>query len=587
MNNKYFKWLRGGFLGALALVGLTACEDDHFDLNSSTATTTIWENIKANDQLKDFAQILEKTHVTRSENIDQSDLTYAELLNTPQTFTVWAPKDGTYDASELLATLESGDERRVEKEFIRNHVARYNYPGVIGDFMVPMMNKKTNRYEVTGSGSTFRNIPVLGVNAPASNGSLHVLDGKTAFFPSLSDVMRGESNEGFDSLAAFVKNEVDTIYFLPGSSTPGSTVDGEVIYVDSVWIRTSKISGALVGDIENEDSLFVSAFPTTEGWDKAVEKVSKFYTYLDNNARDRRAKYPFREGTSSTTRFERFDGDSMQYIITRAQMLRNMNFSLYSQPDFDVKNASIESVKKFLNETDRLVLSSGKVLYNDETFKIADIFRGSEIVEASNGFYYRLNDYNYVPNRVWQDTINVETEYSYSWEEYGMEETQSKATTTVIDVASNVVNPDIKGEVSNNIVFIRPTSTTGLIKPVFKIHGVLSGKYRVKIVMVPQNYIPMYTFTADPNLPVKFKAVISTDFRTNGSAVEKTSADMVNDPTKVDTLTLFEEIEMKKSYMGLNDSYVTLRLEARTEDRKNFTRAMYIDRIILEPLDEE
>ena len=215
MKNKYFKWLGSGLLGVLTLASFSACEDDHFDLKSSTATTTLWENIKENDQLKDFASILEKTHVTRSEYIDQSDLTYAELLDQAQTFTVWAPVDGSYDASALLATLEAGDERTVEKEFIRNHLARYNYPSVTNEIMVPMMNSKMNRYALVDGVTYFKNQSVIGGAEPASNGTLHLLQGAAVFLPNLGDVARGTTNEGLDSLSAYIAADVDTLIFSP------------------------------------------------------------------------------------------------------------------------------------------------------------------------------------------------------------------------------------------------------------------------------------------------------------------------------------------------------------------------------------
>ena len=72
------------FLAAGAMT--TACSDwdDHYDNNgvSGSASETIWENVKANANLSQFADLMHKAG-------------YDEVINTTQTYTVWAPLNGT------------------------------------------------------------------------------------------------------------------------------------------------------------------------------------------------------------------------------------------------------------------------------------------------------------------------------------------------------------------------------------------------------------------------------------------------------------------------------------------------------------
>ena len=85
------------------LMGMASCSDDHYDIRTDdspagvTAGRTIWQNIEANPDLSDFAEILKKIKVYRKEEDKSATLTYAELLNSPQSFTVWAPLNDTYD----------------------------------------------------------------------------------------------------------------------------------------------------------------------------------------------------------------------------------------------------------------------------------------------------------------------------------------------------------------------------------------------------------------------------------------------------------------------------------------------------------
>ena len=64
MNSRYFTWLKSGLLGTLALLGLNACSDDHFDISPSTAKESLWTQIASNPGLDSLKQILERTTFT-------------------------------------------------------------------------------------------------------------------------------------------------------------------------------------------------------------------------------------------------------------------------------------------------------------------------------------------------------------------------------------------------------------------------------------------------------------------------------------------------------------------------------------------
>ena len=97
MKRIYNNWLKGGLLGLLAVFAFASCSDDHFDLNTSNASGTLWENLVATPGTANFAKILEKTIVNKKSYGVPATISYKDLLNSSRVFTVWAPKDGTYD----------------------------------------------------------------------------------------------------------------------------------------------------------------------------------------------------------------------------------------------------------------------------------------------------------------------------------------------------------------------------------------------------------------------------------------------------------------------------------------------------------
>ena len=85
------------------LLGVCACTDDHFDVvNNPTmgGNQTIWQNIQSNPELSEFADLLQRTRVMKNKDDRNATQSFASLLDQPQSFTVWAPLNGTFDATK-------------------------------------------------------------------------------------------------------------------------------------------------------------------------------------------------------------------------------------------------------------------------------------------------------------------------------------------------------------------------------------------------------------------------------------------------------------------------------------------------------
>lgn len=585
MNSRYFKWLKSGLLGTLALLGLNACSDDHFDISPSTAKESLWTQIASNPGLDSLKQILERTTFTLDEYSPTSEvLTYDKLLQSAQTFTVWAPKDGTYNAQYWLDMLNTeGGNRQVEKQFVRNHIARYNFLGVNGGdtIRVTMLNSKVNEYNLIDN--TFKDVAIEGATQPASNGSLHVLSGEAAFDPNLYEVI--EVTEGLDSLYNFL-HEDDTLMFNQGASTPGATVDGEVQYVDSVFHISNTIIGSL-NSWQNEDSIMLGVLPSNEAWEEALAKVSKYFNYKES--------YPYRNDGSTQILYNSFNVDSMRDVRMKNVILSNVITSLGQQPTYDETQSSLEYFKNWISSTDSLVRGGYASLDNPNIYQpyLSQIFDGGEPMEVSNGFAYIVNNYNYLPSKSWHTTIRVEAESTY-WQNVNGFASAAKENSESLYYGQSVYltslnrNDSVKGYVSNNSFRYFPGSSSASQPTVsFKIPNIQSGKYDIYVVMVPLNM----NLPNQPDSVTKrnrFEATLTYDYKDrtgrditqaavnelDGSGYFETRAGVV------DTILLFRDFEFPYAFQGAEPSYPMIELKSviRTaQQRADFDPALYID----------
>ena len=81
--------------------------DDHYEADNSILSSqqaTLWENIRSNGNLSEFASLLQKAG-------------YDEVLNASQTYTIWAPANGSFDYN----VLNGYSKERLQKEFVQNN----------------------------------------------------------------------------------------------------------------------------------------------------------------------------------------------------------------------------------------------------------------------------------------------------------------------------------------------------------------------------------------------------------------------------------------------------------------------------------
>lgn len=261
---------------ACGMLAATSCTD-YIDYNTvpeaidPAADKTLWENISANDNLSDFASVLQRVG-------------YDKVLNTPGAYTVWAPINGSFDMDSLSQVSDT----KVEKEFLRNVIASYTHrENDLNDTIVYMLNgkllkfsnKNTPALSFDGQSILPNSINPAVFNYPSVNGLLYNVAVPAAFRYNGYEYI-SEAADIANSMATYVK-KYETIILDEASSIKGDIIDGVQHYDDSVVIVTNTlIEDNLRSQINNEDSTYTVLIPTDEAWEEAYKRISSYYKYI-------------------------------------------------------------------------------------------------------------------------------------------------------------------------------------------------------------------------------------------------------------------------------------------------------------------
>ena len=613
MKNRISQWVSRGALATMALLAVSACTDDHFDIkNTMGSDKTLWETIESNPNLSDFAGILKRTKVLSNENDHKATITAAELLNQPQSFTMWAPVNGSFnakawndtlDAAAKYAALGTAEGRTkaldisyyVWSQLVGNHIARFNHEGYTGKQEIKMMNEKNAIY----SGDKFDNVPVQGSTEVASNGSLHLLNGVAPFAYNIFDYLGYYPQ--FSSVNNLIasRTEIDTLW---NFSTPGALNEkGQMVYVDTVVSRRNEILGVARASIREEDSTYVALIPTNEAWEQGKEKIGRIlkygarYSYEWNGADFNRKvlKDQFRLDAATKADPKLTLADSLQQRITEQNMAVNMFFAPYYMRNIDAKDSA--QLNHYVQHADSLISTAGTVFYNaaadgsGKNSTLNPIFAGLTPYRASNGYIYRLTKYDLDPAYAWVkkveylmsrsgfytilNTNNVRSasgkgtfvalnesnynEYRAKTDEEGKE---------VTDAEGNVVMTGVKGDIStNSYVRFQIDNIQSEMVVNLRLPQVFSTRYEVELVMVPSKTDLNFGDVDDER--VIFTAKVVDDegkelefVDEDGNATKSITIDQEEkdakgnpqfDQSKVNTIKLGKYIDFPKCYAGL------------------------------------
>ncbi|MBQ9654944.1 MAG: fasciclin domain-containing protein [Prevotella sp.] len=540
---------------------ITACSDwdDHYDAGSAvsgSATSTIWQNIESNNNLSQFAALVKKAG-------------YDAVLNTTQTYTVWAPLNGTFDY-EALSSL--GNDKLV-KEFVQNHIARSNFPatGTLNE-RIFMLNEKVIDFEGAGS-YTIGGIEVAQPNVSSLNGVIHTTNGKVDFLSNIFESLEpGEF--AIDSISNYF-HAYDVLRLSESKSIQGPVVNGQITYLDSVFDDYNYLTENLYAThISREDSNYTMIVPTNTAWNKAMAAIAPYYNYVDS--------FTFIETPSTTTSQQnpvpvKIDAAQLRDSVTHFMLARGL---FYNNNLYD--NGKIQQLKDGQSlVVDSLVTTGYDVLFSEDA---ANLFRGTTHLKKSNGDFFVTGDSLYThPWLFWNPLIKVEAELSQ------YQASSQNGTLTSTFISSGRQNPDVPGVVSNRgYVDVQPATNVSNPIVTFYLPNVRSTTYRIYGVFVPANITNTYITEVKPHL-----VEVGIGYNNADGSVPRRpdvlGSNFSNDPTKVDTV-YFGEFTFPIAYFGTGNYYPYLRVTSRltSGNRDNYDNHLRIDCLLLVPkeLDE-
>ena len=546
-------------MAAAVLLAATSCSDfsDYNDTPVSDvqqADRTLWENISQNDQLSDFATLVKKAG-------------FDDELSQPHYYTVWAPLNGTYDASSLM----SADSATVLYQFVKSHIAEYNHSvsGLV-DERIHALNRKSFAFEGDGQ-YTYAGHTLRQLNLPNSNGIMHLLDGAARFYPNLYEYLF--SCEGIDSVATFFKR-YETSVLDTKNSVLGPTINGKQTYIDSVMITSNSLLNRIKAKLDKEDSTYTMLVPTNEAWLAHYDKISKCYNYINTTVAQNidEATSTSSAPTASVTVDAAYTKDSLTRLHLVSDLVYNNN-NYYNNWLID------DTVEPY----DTLRSTTSGYMTNPQEIMSRVIDRET----MSNGTFCLVDSLAFRPWESWCFPLGQSPLYSRTW--------TGSNTMVYID---NTFFDDIKYVPKNpaqkqlGYLWVTPLSNYGKPQLDVKLRNVLSTTYNIYIVLAPGMDVGE---DADGN---KFLKPNMLDFTLSYCdakgklATQKLNQKVVNDPTRVDTLAV-GTFTFPVAYAGLGDNvYPNLKIttDFGVFDKAKmaaYTRDFSIISILMRPVELE
>lgn len=330
---------------------LGSCNDtwaDHYDAEGQLSEETLWDAIYSNDDLKEFAAILEQTG-------------YDKYLSEDQTYTVWAPQ-GAIDT--LLVSGASMTEDELLTQVVKNHIARsaISVSASKNDTITALNGK-----QMALNYNSFNGVNLVTKNIVCRNGILHIIEQQSEYNNNIWSYIN--QDDELDSLSnylySFTLEEFDA-----ESSTQSGVKNGQKIYSDSVFVTTNEMWTKL-GYMNSDSYNYWMLAPTDEAWNTAFETYGQYYNYPS--------------GTD----------ESYHDSYTKLAIVDNIMYQTDEQ----------------ISPVDSLTSTTGFVFHSpfatDGIFSYV-----TDTVNCSNGTIYKTSKLSFSPEKTFMSTIVIEAENS-------------------------------------------------------------------------------------------------------------------------------------------------------------------------------
>ena len=618
MKLKSVQKVMGGILGAAVLLGIPSCSDDHFDIKTQGAGNTIWQNIEANSQLEDVASILKQVRVYTKLEDKKRTMTYAELLDQPQSFTFFAPVNGSFDANYYLSKIEEIKTKRANGEtasadtleynlgvqFAQNHLARFNFESVKGEQSLRLYNGKLATFNATDS--VFNGVKLNAglTNIASSNGVLHCLDGVSPFAYNVYEYM-GAMDEHSSVYNILNDPSINKKIFNEGQSTPGGmNSEGNMVYIDSVYTYSNELIDNCGAQIKNEDSMYVAVIPTNAAWKQAEAKVKKLFNYAHLY------RYNYKGGNTPSqafqTRYDLSNADSLQQYNVEKELITSMYFtpSIWAQK---YNRNEVDAIAQHAMYADSLTTTNPRIFYNPNKGQLNPLFGNGHYVKASNGVIFPVDAYTIDPSYtiMQSSTLNMSSSYNVGDAIIGGSSGKGEYTyLTEGEQGNHEESIDISMLEDKGYRYFGTESVNSSLEVFFPLRDVFSGKYRIRIQLLPNRVDKYHQWfkegkdslgnTVQVEVPqhTKFCASVYDD---EGNQIGQTTDPITVSEDKMEIVTLFESLEIPKCYYnlptGVSNCFPVLNVEIplnRTyqPDRRKRAPQLSVVKIFIDPVHE-
>ncbi len=548
----------GVVLAALAAGACSDTWDDHYNGGNGVpgSDVSLWQTIASNDQLSNFARVLDSCG-------------YKPSLDGSQVFTVFAPVNNSFTEAQADSVIalyknekQSGvitKDNKAIKEFIQNHIALYNHSVATEaqDTTIVMMNGK-----YLGFGSAqFAGRSLELKNRLTKNGVLFTIANPASYTPNIFEYLKRDAD--LDSLATFLYS-YNNYKFDPDQSVAGEIVDGQTTYLDSVKVLENELLATYIGEINDEDSVFSMVVPDNSEWERLIARNAPYFDYCNTVGKR----------------------DSMQYFYSHLFIPNGTVFSMTSNTEQSMRDSALSVNARSHTMRDQIYGFKGAKYYvydDPKPFEPGGVFYGAEKVACSNGTVYKVPQWNLRPTQTFMRKIYVEAENSNYRKEYNE---ASSRVPNIVSVSSD--NKQFYNKLSQNkyIELLSKTSNS-LPSVTYYVPDVLSNvPYDIKLVMAPA--LAGDTAATD-NERKKQKVNVELGWLDkNGKEVTEEKKNLECKKDMVDTLIVAENFVFPTCTYGI-DPQVTLKISAsrlRTTEKEEYQTSLRIDCIILEPKEE-
>lgn len=512
MNTKqYFNAFIALTVMPLAVVSCTDAWDDHYGDEAGSGIVdapSLWEHVLADPALRPFSKVAK--HVG-----------YDAVLQSPQSFTLWAPVITDEQADSVIALYEAqkkevdnnGNLRRDQDntaitQFMQNHMAMAGRSvSSLTNDSVRMWNGK---YMVM-TANDLNGVRYREKNIIASNGVMYKLEGKETFFPNLRELL--DQKESMDSVAHFYRM-LDIYRLDEQASVMQDVVDGEIVYADSV-LRLSNDLYSWLAHIEREDSSYIYLAPTKEVWKQEYEKYYNWFKYVDDSRLGNRDSVRQMNARMAINRGRYFNANIQNRSEDQQKDSLMNTFYVNSQYSWGLNVFHHPLTDNGILEGLTPIQCSNGLLYEDANGRIADT------LTIRPKFYLRP----WVINNVKSRLIKPQGSESYS------PVTTATSRTVVDKVVYNdqeVTFPELR---EKQYVEFEPatykSTTNNNTNFYFYLQDTFSDLYyNVYVVMVPE--YARANYDAEKILPVPFKVYFSERSEKPGSSTDKVDPDAGN-----------------------------------------------------------